>query len=57
VVDVTAAVERKVAALRAHPSQIGDWDVGAFVAQRLATAGEPFGYRYAETFRVISFPR
>jgi LmbE family N-acetylglucosaminyl deacetylase len=57
VVDVTAAFDRKVAALRAHPSQVGEWDVGAFMAERLAAAGEPFGYRYAETFRVIDFRR
>jgi LmbE family N-acetylglucosaminyl deacetylase len=57
VVDVTAGFDRKVAALRAHVSQIGDWDVGAAMADRMAAAGEPHGYRYAESFRVISFRR
>jgi LmbE family N-acetylglucosaminyl deacetylase len=56
-VDVSTTVDRKVDALRAHVSQIGDWDVGRFMVERLAAAGEPFGYAYAETFRVISFRR
>ncbi len=57
VVDVSAGFDRKVAALRAHASQLGDRDVGPFVAQRMAAAGEAHGYRYAESFRVISFRR
>lgn len=56
-VDVTSTLDRKIAALRAHASQIGDWDVGRFVAERLKAAGEPHGFAYAETFRVISFRR
>jgi LmbE family N-acetylglucosaminyl deacetylase len=54
VVDVTAGFDRKVAALRAHASQIGDWDVAAGMAKHMAAAGEPQGYGYAETFRVVS---
>jgi LmbE family N-acetylglucosaminyl deacetylase len=57
VVDVTAGFDRKVAALRAHASQLGDWDVGPFMAERMAAAGEAHGYKYAESFRVISFRR
>jgi LmbE family N-acetylglucosaminyl deacetylase len=56
-VDVTKTFDRKIAALRAHASQIGDWDVGRFVGERLRAAGEPHGFAYAETFRVISFRR
>jgi LmbE family N-acetylglucosaminyl deacetylase len=56
-VDVTSTLDRKLDALRAHASQIGDWDVGRFVADRLRAAGEPHGYAFAETFRVISFRR
>jgi LmbE family N-acetylglucosaminyl deacetylase len=54
VVDITAAYDRKMAALKAHVSQVGDWDVEAFLGPRLATLGEPHGYAYAESFRVIS---
>jgi len=57
VVDVTAGFDRKVAALKAHASQIGDWDVGAAMAEWMGGTGEPHGYRYAESFRVISFRR
>lgn len=53
-VDVTAGFERKVAALQAHASQIGDWDVGAGMAEHMAAAGQPHGYAYGESFRVIS---
>jgi LmbE family N-acetylglucosaminyl deacetylase len=56
-VDITAGFDRKIAALKAHASQIGDWDVEPFMAERLAEAGEPHGFRYAETFRVLNFRR
>ncbi len=55
VVDVTKGFDRKVAALKAHASQIGDWDVRAAIGSRMAAIGEPHGYAYAESFRVISF--
>ncbi|MBV9411654.1 MAG: PIG-L family deacetylase [Acidimicrobiia bacterium] len=53
-VDITTTVERKLDALQAHVSQVGEWDVRTFVKQRLADAGRPFDYEYAETFRVIA---
>jgi LmbE family N-acetylglucosaminyl deacetylase len=56
-VDVTSTIDRKLAALRAHASQIGDWDVDGFVRERLGAAGEPHGMALAETFRVIDFRR
>ncbi len=57
VVDVTASFDRKIQALRAHRSQILDWDVAAFLGPRLAEVGRPHGYAYAESFRVISYRR
>ena len=57
VVDVSATFDRKIKALEAHRSQVGDWDVRSFMAGRLAERGAPHGYTYAETFRVISFRR
>ena len=53
VVDITGTWPRKMAALRCHASQIGDWDVEAFLGPRLAALGAPHGYGYAEAFRVI----
>lgn len=56
VVDITDTFATKIAALKAHTSQI-DWDVETFLGARLAARGEPHGYAYAESFRVITFPR
>lgn len=53
VVDISKTWDRKMAALRAHVSQIGDWDFESFLAPRFAAAGKPHGYEYAESFRVI----
>jgi LmbE family N-acetylglucosaminyl deacetylase len=57
VVDVSATVDRKFAALRAHASQVGDRDVEKFLRQRMADLGAQHGYEYAESFRVISYRR
>lgn len=57
VVDVTATVDRKFAALRAHASQTGDWDVEKFIRARMADLGAQYGCEYAESFRVISYRR
>ena len=56
-VDIASTLERKLQALEAHVSQVGEWDVRAFLSARLAERGKPFGYDYAETFRVISYRR
>jgi LmbE family N-acetylglucosaminyl deacetylase len=53
-VDITDTLERKLQALEAHVSQVGEWDLRGFLTPRLAEAGAPHGYAYAETFRVIS---
>ena len=56
IVDISDTFATKIAALKAHVSQI-DWDVEAFVGPRLADVGAPRGYAFAESFRVIRFPR
>jgi LmbE family N-acetylglucosaminyl deacetylase len=53
-VDITETIERKLDALQAHVSQVGEWDVRTFLKERLAERGRAFGYDYAESFRVIS---
>jgi LmbE family N-acetylglucosaminyl deacetylase len=57
-VDITATMERKLAALRCHASQIRDIaGVEARVRERAAELGKPHGYTYAEAFRLIELPR
>ena len=57
VVDVTSTYDRKIAALRAHASQVGEWDVATFIGPRLADIGRPHGFAYGESFRIISYRR
>lgn len=57
VVDVSDTFDRKIAALRAHVTQVGDWDVARFMGERLHELGTAHGYEYAESFRVISYRR
>ena len=56
VVDVTPYFERKLAALEAHASQMAQVprDLRKFLARRLQSIGAPNGYRYAESFRVVT---
>jgi LmbE family N-acetylglucosaminyl deacetylase len=55
-VDVEAAIDAKLAALRCHESQVGEGiDVVADLVQARATeAGQQAGVRYAEGFRRLS---
>ncbi|MDX2136691.1 MAG: PIG-L deacetylase family protein [Chloroflexota bacterium] len=55
-VDVTDVIERKVAALIAHESQL-DASVGEMVRKWDEEAGKEIGVAYAETFRVMRFIR
>ncbi len=58
VVDITETMERKLAALRCHSSQLRDpAGVEQLVRQRAADLGKPHGYTYAEAFRAIYLPR
>jgi LmbE family N-acetylglucosaminyl deacetylase len=58
VVDTTAYIDRKLAALRCHASQLKDFAaVEARVRQFNADVGKPHGHAYAEGFRLIDLPR
>lgn len=58
VVDIAPTMERKLAALRCHASQLKDFAaVEARVRERAADLGKPHGYTYAEVFRTIHLPR
>jgi LmbE family N-acetylglucosaminyl deacetylase len=53
-VDIAAAFDRKVAALRAHESQIGDRDdLAVRLRERAQQLGEPAGLALAEEFKRI----
>jgi LmbE family N-acetylglucosaminyl deacetylase len=56
-VDITDTLERKLDALEAHVSQVGEFDVRTFMKARLRERAKDFGYAYAETFRVQSYRR
>ncbi|MFN2595425.1 MAG: PIG-L deacetylase family protein [Actinomycetota bacterium] len=55
IVDISAQIDRKVAALRCHASQIGDPDgTERFVRQFTAEQGKAHGFAHAESFQVIN---
>lgn len=57
VVDIGATVDRKLAALECHRSQVDHWDVRTFMEARLAERGRPHGFSHAEAFRVVTYHR
>ncbi len=54
-VDITATIDRKIAALMCHHSQVGDdaERIAAFVRKFSAAAGATGGFEYAESFEVL----
>jgi LmbE family N-acetylglucosaminyl deacetylase len=56
-VDVTDTIEQKIAALRQHASQMGDWDPTEMIKGWNAIVGKEKGFAYAESYRVITLER
>jgi LmbE family N-acetylglucosaminyl deacetylase len=56
-VDVTETIEQKIAALKQHASQMGDWDPTEMVKEWNAEMGKEKGLAYAESYRVITLER
>jgi LmbE family N-acetylglucosaminyl deacetylase len=56
-VDVSAVVDRKVAAVQCHESRVGNDPelVGELIRARTAEAGAPLGVAHAEVFRGLRF--
>lgn len=50
-VDISETIEVKIAALREHVSQLGEWDPGPRIRERAAAVGAKVGFEYAESFR------
>ncbi len=56
-VDVTETIEQKIAALKQHASQMGDWDPTEMIKEWGAETGKEKGLAYAESFLVITLER
>lgn len=52
-VDIAGTLDVKLAALREHRSQMGDWDPAPFVTAWARAQGKPRRLRAAEAFRVM----
>ena len=56
-VDITETIEVKIAALKQHASQMGDWDPTDMIKEWNAEVGKEKGLTYAESYRVITLVR
>ena len=52
-VDITVSIEQKVAALKKHASQLGDWDPEKMIREWAADEGKDKGMPYAESYKVM----
>lgn len=53
-VDISDTIEDKIDALKCHKSQVGEaLELADRIKQRAAMIGEPFGVKYAESFRRV----
>jgi LmbE family N-acetylglucosaminyl deacetylase len=53
-VDVAETLDQKIAALKQHVSQMGDWDPSEMIEEWSAEAGQGKGLAHAETYRVFT---
>jgi len=53
-IDITNTIETKIAALRAHKSQLKDWDPAPMLKEWAADTAKDQGMTYAESYRVIT---
>jgi LmbE family N-acetylglucosaminyl deacetylase len=53
-VNITDTIDLKIAALRKHVSQMGDWDPEPMLRQWSAEAAKGKEMEYAESYRVIT---
>jgi LmbE family N-acetylglucosaminyl deacetylase len=56
-IDLAGTIEQKIAALKEHASQMGDWDPTEMVKNWNAETGKEKGLAYAEKYRVIVLQR
>jgi len=56
-VDISETLDNKIAALRQHVSQLGEWDPTEMIKQWSAETGKAQGLAHAESYRVITLVR
>jgi LmbE family N-acetylglucosaminyl deacetylase len=56
-IDISTTIELKIAALKHHASQMGDWDPTEMIKAWDADTGKDKGMQYAESYRVITLER
>jgi LmbE family N-acetylglucosaminyl deacetylase len=54
VIDITDTIDLKIEALKAHKSQVGDWDPGPMIREWGADTAKDKGMDYAEGYRVVT---
>lgn len=52
-VDITGTIDTKIAALKKHASQLGEWDPGKMIREWAAEEGKEKGMEYAEAYKVM----
>ena len=52
-VDISAEIEIKIAALKEHASQLGDWDPEKMIREWAVEEGKEKGMAYAESYKVM----
>lgn len=52
-VDITGTIDTKIAALKKHASQLGDWDPEKMIREWAAEEGKEKGMEYAEAYKVM----
>ena len=52
-VDITGTIDAKLAALKKHASQLGDWDPEKMIREWAAEEGKEKGMSYAEAYKVM----
>ena len=56
-VPISETIEQKIAALKQHASQMGDWDPTEMIREWSAETGKEKGLAHAESYRVITLER
>jgi LmbE family N-acetylglucosaminyl deacetylase len=52
-VDISGTIDTKLAALKKHASQLGDWDPEKMIREWAAEEGKEKGMAYAEAYKVM----